>query len=625
MGNFMSVNWEKEYSVKNLMLTEKFGQQVSPNDFYRDLFPKDLISKKFCKSDASTRDGLGCPILNFVPELREYNLEKKKLYNLRHGGIKVPVTVNEDNLDPDILAFFKEFGATAIEIKRIDEDTYRLRLDNLDRFYGLGNWTNHAAWGNKGDWVHRKYRKKGTNTIEITHWSRCLHNDYYELAYGLGHRVCYLAPMSYYGSKNTVERVSSLFAIVLDLDLVDQVCLKNLLDFFDRADAQRSTRSDKAFTLLTPTYIINSGTGLHLYYLLNEPLKLFPHITELNDLITELKTKLIQNIWSKYTSLKPEIDSQNAFQDYRMVGSLSKRAGNRVITAFKASDKRYSIEDLNNSLGLALRLKMPLESHFPEKKKLDYCKEHFPHWYNRTILGLPDTESDNKKPPADTTVKHKSKHKSKHKNNNNVHYRYLKESDKLLERNHVGCRYYRCALMFADAYLGGYSYDECYQYLISKLPDFNLAIPKAEWLTEADIVSAGAFYTSAKRFWRLATINRLCDYDLKPVRRNGRPMFSTYDDDGKVIVLGHMDYLNQSMKMGHFKNTHFTSETASEAGKKGTKDEIIRAYMLEHPNARKVDVIRETGLSKPTVYKYYDKIKEEIANANGDKGNENGI
>ena len=36
------------------------------------------------------------------------------------------------------------------------------------------------------------------------------------------------------------------------------------------------------------------------------------------------------------------------------------------------------------------------------------------------------------------------------------------------------------------------------------------------------------------------------------------------------------------------------------------KAEIVRQWRLEHPEGRKVDCIKDTGLSKPTVYKWWD-------------------
>lgn len=35
------------------------------------------------------------------------------------------------------------------------------------------------------------------------------------------------------------------------------------------------------------------------------------------------------------------------------------------------------------------------------------------------------------------------------------------------------------------------------------------------------------------------------------------------------------------------------------------KANIVQLWQQEHPNGRKVDCIRDTGLSKPTVYKWW--------------------
>ncbi|MBS6560502.1 MAG: hypothetical protein KH355_09555, partial [Clostridiales bacterium] len=43
-----------------------------------------------------------------------------------------------------------------------------------------------------------------------------------------------------------------------------------------------------------------------------------------------------------------------------------------------------------------------------------------------------------------------------------------------------------------------------------------------------------------------------------------------------------------------------------------SKEKIVKEYLKEHIDATKAEVIRETGLSKPTVYKYYEQVKTEI-------------
>ena len=72
------------------------------------------------------------------------------------------------------------------------------------------------------------------------------------------------------------------------------------------------------------------------------------------------------------------------------------------------------------------------------------------------------------------------------------------------------------------------------------------------------------------------------------------------------------------MDAGLVKDTRFGAETGNKINMDGrpTAEQTVRDYLQAHPDAKKAEVIRETGLSKPTVYKWYDKIKE------GDKSNE---
>ena len=42
-----------------------------------------------------------------------------------------------------------------------------------------------------------------------------------------------------------------------------------------------------------------------------------------------------------------------------------------------------------------------------------------------------------------------------------------------------------------------------------------------------------------------------------------------------------------------------------------TKQSIIQKWRLKHPDGKKADCIRDTGLTKPTVYKWWNKVEIE--------------
>ncbi|WOO91913.1 hypothetical protein R2F61_09785 (plasmid) [Mollicutes bacterium LVI A0078] len=73
--------------------------------------------------------------------------------------------------------------------------------------------------------------------------------------------------LSYAGKNRTSKNEREMYALIMDLDYVEDLyMLETLL-----------IRLETEVTwLIQPTYIVNSGTGFHLYYLLDKPIKLFP-------------------------------------------------------------------------------------------------------------------------------------------------------------------------------------------------------------------------------------------------------------------------------------------------------------------------------------------------------------
>lgn len=74
--------------------------------------------------------------------------------------------------------------------------------------------------------------------------------------------------------------------------------------------------------------MVNSGTGLHLYYLLDQPVPMYPK----NHLyLKELKYALIRQIWNRFTSTI----EQPQMQGFRIVGSGSKLSRDYPVVAYR--------------------------------------------------------------------------------------------------------------------------------------------------------------------------------------------------------------------------------------------------------------------------------------------------
>ena len=89
------------------------------------------------------------------------------------------------------------------------------------------------------------------------------------------------SPISYYGKRRTGNNARRAYALAFDLDGVEMPQLRDVLHQSKRGIIPR------------PTYIVNSGRGLHLYYFIERPPALMPHIQAC---LKELKYALTRQI-----------------------------------------------------------------------------------------------------------------------------------------------------------------------------------------------------------------------------------------------------------------------------------------------------------------------------------------
>ena len=90
------------------------------------------------------------------------------------------------------------------------------------------------------------------------------------------------------------------------------------------------------------TFVVNSGTGLHLYYVLQEPIPMYPYNQKC---LKELKYSLTRQIWNRYTSTIKEPQVQGILQGFRVVGSGSKLGREYPVTAYRLGG-RVTLEEL---------------------------------------------------------------------------------------------------------------------------------------------------------------------------------------------------------------------------------------------------------------------------------------
>lgn len=180
---------------------------------------------------------------------------------------------------------------------------------------------------------------------------------------------CVLAPISYAGKTRKSANARFMYALVVELD--------NLIkkDGLERLIAQWS---DRVFWIPRPTYVVASGTGVHLYYLFEKPIPLFPNVVKE---LQGFKRELTEKVWNRHvtTDTGDKIQQESIFQPFRMVGTLTKKGD--ITEAFRTGEP-VSIAYMNRYVSEENQVTQI----YKHKFSLAEAKEKFPDWYDRRVV-----------------------------------------------------------------------------------------------------------------------------------------------------------------------------------------------------------------------------------------------
>ena len=157
---------------------------------------------------------------------------------------------------------------------------------------------------------------------------------------------------------------------------------KRIKEMFKDAPESRTLDGAAYRSIPKPTFIVLSGRGLHLYYVFNEPIALYPNI-KLQ--LKSLKHDLTFKIWDyKGTSQIENIQYQSIGQGFRMVGSINSKYGN-IVTAFQTGD-RVSLDFLN-SYAIKPENRVDVKRPYrPSKVDRATAAVLYPEWYQRVVV-----------------------------------------------------------------------------------------------------------------------------------------------------------------------------------------------------------------------------------------------
>lgn len=388
--------------------------------------------------------------------------------------------------------------------------------------------------------------------------------------------LCGLCTFS--GKKRTAVNARMCYGFAFDLDGVGEEECKTFL---------RGVEIDK---LPRPQYIVNSGHGLHVYYIFENPVPLYPQVRER---LQRLKTALTRVVWTNETSYiksRPDRDMRDylgIYQNMRMPGSCSKIGKGKakkkyLVTAYRYTTyptirgARCTLEYLNK--WVREKDRVPVD---PDYSSWDYASEHvtleeartqWPEWYQQRIV---------QKKPAGQWVCNRALYE--------WWLNRIQEGDGARD----GTRYNCISVLFIYAIKCNLSFQEVFADALALVEPFNeLTVKPDNEFTESDVRAASKYYDQSYVRFSISMIEMKTHIMLPHNKRNGR----------KQIV--HMATMRAIQNVIDPKGSWRNKDGAP------TKKDAVIKWREEHPFGRKIDCERETGLSRPTILKWWN-TKEE--------------
>lgn len=365
-----------------------------------------------------------------------------------------------------------------------------------------------------------------------------------------GNDFCLMSPISYAGKARTSSNARFLYALAIDLD---GVATQKNWDFLLEQFEMGLKWHYFFWGLPTPTYLVSSGTGLHLYYVFEKPIPLFKNIVKQLEV---LKRRLTWQAWTQGASaLHDNVQYESLFQGFRIVGTITKK-GTRT-RAFRFG-RKTTVEELN--------LYVPDEYQVTEylyktDLRLDKARELYPEWYQKRIF--------EHQPRGSWRCKRDL-------------YEWWKRTLRQVEQGH---RYWCIMTLATYAVKCGISKEELEKDAYGLIPFMNT---RGDKFTEDDVMHALEAFTESYITYPIHTIVTRTGIPIEKNKRNGRKQ------------LQHIQIMNAIRDIDH-PNGSWRNEAGAP-----TKRELVQEWREQNPNGKKIDCERETGLSRHTILKWWN-------------------
>lgn len=381
-------------------------------------------------------------------------------------------------------------------------------------------------------------------------------------------------PSTYVGRRRFKSNARYLYALAFDLD---EVGVPELSEVIHQQTIGMTPQAN---------IIVNSGDGIHLYYILAKPMPLYPKVYET---LTAIKKALTRLIWNKASSRTGELNQvqiQPIIQPFRVPGSKSKH-GDIVTAWYNEEAPLHTIEELNRyatkssfkiyNSGVSQEQAQALDKGAYSTNRLTKAraKELYPDWYQKRI---------EEGAPRKTWNVHRGLYEWwKNK---------LWESDQVA----IGHRYHCIMFLAVYAKKCNVPFDELKRDALELVPRMEaLTGNTGRHFSERDALDALKAYKESSETYPRQLIEDRSGLRIDKNKRNGRPQSEHIRIMNAIREVTHPD--------GAWRNLDGRPKATKENSPHYAK---VQEWRDRNPNStNKSRCARETGLSRPTVRKWW--------------------
>lgn len=395
----------------------------------------------------------------------------------------------------------------------------------------------------------------------------------------------FLSPISYFGKSRNHRNARYLHAFMIDLDYVGEMELRNLLHQMERK------------VIPYANYLVSSGTGLHVVYMLEHPI---PLMTRYVAGLQAIKHALTDRVWNANTSASNpgQKQYQGIYQGFRMVGTATKLNGNignpklkhpyEAVAFSHDSTPRATISYLLSFLPQLKGLEgmddlvaiSELSREVRKTTPLKEARKLWPEWYENTVV--------QKKPRGGWTFGRAG---------------YEDCLKAIREQVSVSHRYWCIFYLAVMANKCGVPYEELEDDAYGLLKQFDdLSVDPSNRFTARDVAAALEAYEGGSASGRARRYTRaFCErhsavtWEKRGITPN--PPEKRLPLRESLELARHKRDINQRIA-----GTHWWDD----GNRNGAPTKAMQVWEVayEHPNMSHAAIAREAGVSRPTVIKW---------------------